>query len=256
MKLCVVGNSHAAALKSALAVDAAAVGVHADFFAMPGGSGPHLHARDGRLFPSSVMREKLFTTVAHAAEEGLDLGAFDAVMICAAGLPSHRNSDANHVLNRLALAALAHDAVGDRQPVSEAVMLRTMETVLHASPNFEAIRLVRSVYSGPIIVQVCPMPTRAIAAYKVEGERGSNLAAQYGDRVWSFLSWYYREQSRLISAFAQLLDARTIPLEETFLGTGFTPGKYGTPDPWHMNTAYGRLVLKGALAALAPTSSA
>jgi hypothetical protein len=252
VKLCVVGNSHAGALKSALAVGEAA-GEQVDFFVMPGGSGPHLHAEGGRLFPVPSRKDKVFSTLPGATAEGLDLYGFDAVMISAAGLPSHRNGDASHILNQLALGSLAHDLKANQQAVSEAVMTSAMESVLHASPNLEAIRLVRSVFPGQLIIQVCPLPTRAIAAYKVEGERGSNLAAQYGDKVWQFLSWYYRTQISIIRAYADTLGAHIIAPDDSFLEAGQTPSRYGTPDPWHMNTAYGRLVLKQALA---PISSA
>ncbi len=217
---------------------------------MPGGSGPHLQAEGNRLFPAPSMKDQVFSTIPGAAADGLDLATFDAVMLSAAGLPSHRNGDASHILNQLALGSMVHDRNTDRQPVSEEVLTRAMENVLHASPNLQAIRLIRTVFSGRILIQVSPLPTRAIAAYKVEGERGSNLAAQYGDSVWPFLSWYYRRQINLIAAYAEALDARVIPPDDSFLEAGHTPNRYGTPDPWHMNTAYGRLVLKQALTEL------
>lgn len=247
MKLCVIGNSHAAALRSALAADGSAAGAHVDFFVMPGGSGPHLHAEANRLFPAPSQKEKTFATIAGAVSDGLDLGVFDAVLLSAAGLPSHRNGDPGHILNQLALASLVQGQTTNRQPVSEHVMASAMTSVLQASPNFEAIRLVRSVFAGQVIIQVCPMPTRAIAAYKVEGERGSDLASQYGDRVWSFLSWYYRQQISIIRACAETIGAQVVSPNDSFLEAGQTPSKYGTPDPWHMNTAYGRLVLHQAL---------
>lgn len=256
MKICVVGNSHAGALRSALAVDDSAVGVQVDFFAMPGGAGPHLRAEGGRLFPALLKTDKVFSTIPGAVADGLDLAGFDAVMMCAAGLPSHRNGDTGHILSQMALGSLIHDTNANRQLVSEDVMTSAMESVLHASPNFEALRLIRSVFSGPVLIQVCPLPTRALIAYRPEGERGSNLSAQYGDRVWSFLSWYYRAQISIISAFAGSLGARVIAPDEDFVDAGFTPSKYGSPDPWHMNTAYGRLTLKQALAAFGSTSSA
>lgn len=248
MKLCVIGNSHAAALRSALAVDDSAAGAHIDFFVMPGGTGPHLHAEANRLFPAPSKKDKTFTTIPGAASDGLDLANVDAVLISAAGLPSHRNGDPGHILNQLALASLVQNQTTTRQPVSEAVMASAMESALNTSPNFEAIRLVRSVFAGRLIIQVCPLPTRAIAAYKVEGERGSDLAAQYGDRVWQFLHWYYRQQVSIIRACAETLGAHIITPDDSFFEAGQTPSKYGTPDPWHMNTAYGRLVLKQALA--------
>lgn len=248
MKLCVVGNSHAGALKTALAVEDSAAGAHIDFFVMPGGSGPHLHAEANRLLPAPSKKEKTFTTIPGAVSDGLDLGAFDAVLISAAGLPSHRNGDPGHILNQLALASLVQGQTTNRQPVSEHVMASAMESALQASPNFEAIGLVRSVFAGRLIIQVCPLPTRAIAAYKVAGERGSDLTSQYGDRVWPFLSWYYRQQVSIIRACAEPLGAHIIAPDDSFLEAGQTPSRYGTPDPWHMNTAYGRLMLQQALA--------
>ncbi|MEQ1785345.1 MAG: hypothetical protein ABMA14_28700, partial [Hyphomonadaceae bacterium] len=98
--------------------------------------------------------------------------------------------------------------------------------------------------------QVCPLPTRALAAYRPESEKGSDLALQYGDRVWSFLSWYYLRQISIISAFAGSFGARVITPDNGFVDAGATPNTYRTPDPWHMNTAYGRLVLKDVLAAI------
>lgn len=251
MRLCVVGNSHAAALKNALAGDdGAAAAARFDFFVMPGGSGPHLHAEGGRLLPAPFRKDKVFSTIPGAAVEGLDLGIFDAVMICAAGLPSHRNGSPEHILNQMALGSLVGDWNPNRQVVSEDVMTTAMESVMHDSPNLQAIRLIRSLYSGPIIIQVCPLPSRALVAYRPASEKGSNLGSQYGDRVWSFLGWYYRRQISIISAFADASNARVISPDDSFVEAGFTPGRYKTPDPWHMSTAYGRLTLKQALAEL------
>lgn len=245
MKICVVGNSHAAALKSALAVADNAAGARIDFFVMPGGAGPHLLAEGGRLFPAPARKDKVFSTIPGAIVDGLDLEKFDAVMISAAGLPSHRNGDPGHILNRLALASHIQDGATDLQGVSEAVMKDAIKHALEASPGFQAISLIRSAFSGRFLIQLSPLPTRAVAAYKVAGEMGSNLASQYGDRLGSFLSWYSRRQIELISARAEQLDAHVLAPDPGFVEDGFTPNKFRTPDPWHMNTAYGRLVLRG-----------
>jgi hypothetical protein len=85
VKLCIVGNSHAGALKSALAVDDSARGLRVDFFVMPGGSGPHLQAEGSRLLPAPFRKDKVFSTIPGAVVDGFDLGKFDAVMICASG---------------------------------------------------------------------------------------------------------------------------------------------------------------------------
>ncbi len=250
MRLSVVGNSHSAALKRALDAEPAADGARVDFFVMPGGSGPHLQAEGGRLFAAPGKRDKLFSTIPAAAVDGLDLAIFDAVLVSAVGLPSHRNGAPDHILNQLALGSRVEDSGASCQLVSEAVMIHVMDSALRASPGFEAIRLIRSVFSGQIFLQVCPLPSRTIAAYQVGSDKGSNLAAQYGDRVWAFLSWYYRRQVDLIQAYADTLDARVLSPDDSFVEAGFTPNKYKTPDPWHMNTGYGRLVLKQTFAAL------
>lgn len=254
MKLCIVGNSHAAALKSALAVEPLSGGSHVDFFVMPGGSGPYLQAERGRLFAAPGRGDKLFCTIPTATADGLDLAAFDAVLVSAVGLPSHRNGAIDHILNQLVLGSRAERGSSGCQPVSQSLMTHVMENVLQASAGFEAIRLIRSVFSGQLLVQVCPLPTRAIAAYQVANDRGSNLATQYGEGIWSFLSWYYRRQIDLIRAHAGTLSARVLPPHDSFVEAGFTPNKFKTPDPWHMNTGYGRLVLKQALAALSSSA--
>ena len=250
MKLCVVGNSHAAALKGALDADGGGASVDLSFYVMPGGAGPNLRIDGKRLLPAPLNKDKVFSTVPGAGTHGLDLSLFDVVVVCAVGLPAHRNGDAAHILNRLALGSLIQNASVDRQIVSEAVMASEMENVLRASANQQTIQLIRSVFSGRIIVQVCPLPTRAISAYKVTSERGSDLATQYGDNVWTFLGWYYRTQISLITTCAGPLDAHVLAPQPAFIEAGQTPSKFGTPDPWHMNTAYGRLVLKQVCAAL------
>jgi len=68
--------------------------------------------------------------------------------------------------------------------------------------------------------------------------------------VWTFLGWYYRTQISLITTCAGPLDAHVLAPQPAFIEAGQTPSKFGTPDPWHMNTAYGRLVLKQVCAAL------
>lgn len=231
-------------------MEPAAAGAHIDFFVMPGGAGPHLRAEGGRLFAAPDKRDKLFSTIPTAVVDGVDPTSFDAVMVSAVGLPAHRNGAPGHILNQIVLSRCAADSGASRQPVSEDVMIRAMDGVLRASPGFEAIRLIRSVFLGQILIQVCPLPTRAVAAYQVMSDKGSNLAAQYGERVWSFLGWYHRRQIDLIQAYADTLNARLLPPDDSFVEAGFTPNKYKTPDPWHMNTGYGRLVLKQVFAAL------
>ena len=229
MKLCVVGNSHAAALKGALAAHDSAAGVSVDFFVMPGGAGPHLYTESATAcFPIRSKKDKVVLHHPRRIVDGLDLASFDAVMICAAGLsfPSQRRSQTTSS-SRLALGAMVH------APERRIVQTRLRgcpwqapwKGLCNASPNFASIRLIRSVFSGPITIQVCPcQPARSPPTRASEGEKGSNLAMLYGDRVWPFLSWYYRRQVNLISAFADSLgSASVIPPEESFLDAGFTP---------------------------------
>lgn len=241
MKICVIGNSHAGALKRAL--DRIAQPSHTfDFLAQVGGLGPRLEIRNGRVFAASAMARPDQAFLGDH-QDGVDLASCDAVLFAAAGLPAHLARIKRDPLNNLLHAGFAKRPVSGRQSVSGAVMAMALEHTLLAMPAMAGIRLIRSVFSGPLVVIARPLPGRGIDATPDP----SDLPLQYGAQLDAFMTWYYREQTRVITNETRLIGAACLPPPEDILLAGHMPERYCGIDPWHANADYGEITLDRAL---------
>lgn len=92
MRVCVIGNSHVAALVSGWTAAAPRDRFEFGFYAIPGGHEPKLIAVNGRLRPRDP-DARLQTTIVAAESAGLDLTSFDAVVMSACGLFAARNEN-------------------------------------------------------------------------------------------------------------------------------------------------------------------
>lgn len=241
MRICVVGNSHAGALKRALRRSDRTPHTF-DFFVQPGGGGPQLEIRDGRAFMNGPRKQSDWATIG-SIEDGLDIGLFDAVIFASGGLPAHRKHFGRHLLNNVVHAGFAETPQPGRQSVSSTVMSLALQRWLLDLGGTRSLRLIRSVFSGPMIVLMCPLPGRHLDKTKSP----SDLPTRYGHRLEAFLTWYYREQISVIANEAQAIGAACQPPPEEFLLAGFTPDQFSAHDPWHANEAYGDLQIDNAL---------
>lgn len=242
MKILIVGNSQAGALKRAIGTKRRYAGCDFDVHLLAGGLGPHLKVENGRLYPE-VVRNRFFCTVPDADAAGVDLSGYDGVLYASAGLTSHRKTSRWALLNQLMLSSMAKKPYRGHQMVSEEVMAQSVENALYVTPGFKGVGLIRSIYDGPIVIMTWPLPARHFD----KPENGSDLPKQYGKKVGEFLSWYYRAQIRALNKYAETIDARVLPPPRAILEAGFTPEEYAGPEAWHMNKEYGEMMLTRAV---------
>lgn len=246
MKVLVIGNSQAAALREALADvlppgatgPAFRNGVTFYFYCQVGGGGPNLYVRNGRLVPPRI-RQGSFTTIPDGrSEDGVLPSEYDAIVIAGVGLPADR-SDPRHVLTTAVCAEYA--AAPSELCVSKQFLRRMMEFAHRSSAQWSTILALREIHAGPLLLQASPLPAKPVL------ERPDFLSSQrYLERTGEFLAWYSCEMRRLIVANAATLsppaDVIAAPVANWY-ASGFTPVEYASRDPWHMNGRYGALVL-------------
>lgn len=270
MRLCIVGNSHVAALRlacsgpdagdfrpsvpSGAGFDLGAI----DAFAIPGGYGPALVLDGLRLRPRDPSA-RVETNVPGAAEQGLDLSVYDQVLFSAAGLPAVRMSFVRHVLVAQAHAGYWRGAsapapvlvsggpgagVGaiDPQPVSQAVLALAIAGALRPMHGLQTLCELARALPGRVTVQPTPLPVRRILQ-----QPDCPLTAWYGEEAGALLSWYWQVQQAEIRRHLSErgLQVRHLPLPDpAWLDCGFSPDLYAEGDDgWHLNADYGRQVL-------------
>jgi hypothetical protein len=249
MKVCIVGNSHVAALMSGLAAAPSLGGFEFDFYAIPGGHEPQLVVKGGRLRPrtADVLPQ---TTIAGSASGGLDLAPYEAVVVSACGLFAARNE--NVVPDPLAhpLGAVCREdwleAAGAPWPVgtqfvSAAVFDAVVESYVKRHASVTAASLLSECFAGRVVLQPWPAPNRALqdnASWFVNvGYRNG------GRRAWrDFMRAQYRALEKIAAGLGSAFTLLSYPLAGP-LNDGFMNAEMCEADPWHANAAYGVLVL-------------
>jgi hypothetical protein len=255
MKICVIGNSHSAALKSASS-SKSIEGVDFDYFVRPGGDQPRVALEDGRIWPISMdgtrnlAASNLITTVEGAATNGLDLSPYAGVVISACGLFAARNININAQKNSHPLGYLScadwleesqNDAPGGNQIVSAAVFGLAVESHVRAHPSMQLALVLSEYFPGPVYLQPSPAPSRTL-------KRNPRwfLNAWYGKRGPEAWFAFFEAQWMAVQTVARELSSQSIllnyPLAEP-LKDGFMQEAWFDRDPWHSNGEYGKLVL-------------
>jgi hypothetical protein len=237
MRVCILGNSHVAALYDAWYEEKDLLPCPVDFFSTPS---PSNYVKDGRLFASDP--DTVSTNVADAINDGLRLSEYDCILISAGGYWVYRNEHKGHPLFEIRLANWeAHE---HRPPriVSSAVMDATIVSILLRSPVIQICESIAKCYQGKMLVQPWPLPGPGV--YE---DREWNFAKLYGEsapRVTAeFFMRQYEAMRKLLRQFRE--DILLLPYPEPVdPGSGQTPGHFASADPWHMNQEYGRLVLQ------------
>lgn len=253
MKILVLGNSQVGALREAVLPvlpegrtgAARWQGHDITFYAQFGGAAPDLYVRGGRLV-APRLGPGSFTTIPGARDDGLSLADYDAVVISAVGLRRDR-SDPRHLLTTTDVADLA--LAPGPQSVSRALFAKMVAFETVDAPQWRTLQALRTIYSGPLLFQSWPLPVPA-----VQGRDDFATGRRYGENTGRFLSFYFAAMQGAVEANAATLDppAQILPLPDpAWLATGFTPAAYGSRDPWHMNAAYGALVLDQIAVAVA-----
>jgi hypothetical protein len=230
VKLCIIGNSHVACLKSAWdALPRYHEEFDCAFFGSPGAGMNALYLEDGRLKAGTdKLRQDLrFTS---GGQEAVRIGDYDAFLIVGVGFhtPSH---------DRRVSSAVLHAA------------LRGMFGTTMAGRFASAIRIVTQ---APVLI--CATPLKATAggsrrrspALLEPAEVSGLLSSAYSAERFRFLA---QPSSTLENPWATrrefVVDAPRLAHVEQKIGGRFTEGQNV-----HMNAEYGRLYLQSVFAAL------
>ena len=241
MRIGVVGNSHATAVRRDARARASEGSHTFEFLVDPGGVAPRIEVRDGKL----VRVERKWAAQAGELPGRVNPAVCDAIIFAAAGLPAHRIGWPNHPLNYLLHAGFAAAPYASHQSVTGEVLALALQRRLQELPNIQALRIVRSVFGGPIVIFTAPMPSSRIKVG--QPEIASDLSVQYGENLLTFIRWYYDVQTKFICEEARAIDAHALLPPEPYRKAGFTPEEFCIRDGWHMNEAYWRIMLDQAL---------
>jgi len=246
MKVCIIGNSHVAALKKATDSTIELLDHPLWFYALPGGAEPKVSVSEGVLHP--VNPGKLSTTVTGAEADGLCLADFDAIVVSACGWFAARTSfisqDRKH--HPLGIVTQAEwDDVSTLpetvQTVSRNVFQAVVDAYVRSHASVMLATLLGQHYDGLVLLQTWPAPSKTLIE-----DHSWYLNAWYGSgavRVWRE---FVEAQFLALDAIATEMGPRFMhlgyPHPET-RNAGFMDACWCSDDPWHANEHYGAIVL-------------
>jgi hypothetical protein len=223
-RICVIGNSHAAALRLALGRGRPGSEFGYSFFAMNGSLHPSLQLKDGRLF--APRPEQVRTDIKDAEHLGIDLSPYDAIVVSAWGLPFVTKNilDQTHPLAEARCADWRVEDGADLPLVSRAVMSEIVSSRLAVFPPLSTIQQMTRVFSGPIIVQPKPKPAQL----------------SFHDREWSLVARYGESLPHVLSDFIDMHDTATKRLFDKIAPCPILLGYPALPDetPFSLPDAY------------------
>ena len=247
MRICVIGNSHVAALKKAAAI----INLdNLDFYAIPGAGAPDLLIKEGRLFPdytsnkgvtypSFKQGEWVLSNIPNVERDGLKLSNYDCILYSGIGLPALRSSNIN-TLNQVVCCYYSGYNIASSLPfVSKYCFEKLMQKELQTNASINSLKLIMQHFKGQILLQHFPSPSEGIVAQ-------DDFLYKESLTVSELITWYYSEQIKYIN---QLI-ANSKNAEYLFNNfeltdqNGFSDGIFALPsDGWHLNQSYGVEVL-------------
>ncbi|MDK3017635.1 hypothetical protein [Pseudodonghicola flavimaris] len=234
MRGLIFGNSHVGALYSCWAQ---AKQIDADFYAIPGGGGPNVTLEGDRIFPSRENAD-VQSTIRGVQEDGLSLTDYDYVAFCSMGLAAVREEYPGHILNRFLLAEYTTLESKGSSPVSRAVLAKCMQRAHEHYPAMATLRKIRTLFDGPILATPVPIPVVSLL------KDDHPLRYSYGMNIIKFTSWIASFQLEMIRSASENIDIEVLDYPNMdWVNAGSTPEEYATRDAWHMNRAYGELLL-------------
>jgi hypothetical protein len=247
VSLCVIGNSHIAALKLGWEVIRKRVkGVEITFFGSAGRGIADLVLSEGRLVPST---EKLRQSLAYTSEgrETIDCSAYD--LFCLAGMVSCR---------WVGFSLKSHCPMGEgrendaRDLVSAPFVRQVARSLIDQSVALQTARKIRAATTAPILIMPAPLPS--IRILKREKTARQFVGVEYLEPIFG------DEMNRAAAA----LDSRYLPQPpETRQGAIFTKNifsvgsvrltqeldrRHARCESGHMNQRFGVRVLKAVFA--------
>lgn len=245
--ICLIGNSHLAALKYGTKLLEPSNSYSLDFF---GAAGPAFRSAsliDGWLVPDSEMMRQRFRVTA-AGRDRIEVGAYDAfVVVGFAGIDGIMR-----VCHEFATAQMAlHKG---KTLVSSALFAAIAEGQIRQQPGIELAFQLREATTAPIFVLRKPRPAIGVKFVKARLRRMS----EEGDGK-IILPVYRKVGARLASDGLIVIDqpVQTI-VDDVFTDELYSIGskklasgqEHGEIDHGHMNAEFGALLLEALLAEL------
>tara|TARA_R110001583_G_scaffold195529_1_gene375447 strand:+ start:2674 stop:3465 length:792 start_codon:yes stop_codon:yes gene_type:complete len=249
LNICVIGNSHVAALKQS----SIQLPYNLDFYAIPGAGAPDLIVKNGKVFPDYEsdkgvtypdlkLGEWVRSNIPDVEKNGLDLNDYDLILYSGVGLPALRTSNKNSLNQVLYYAFLPPDYEKNNSMkcvVSKNCYEKLLFNELECSANICTLRLLLTHFKGKILLQHFPIPTSHLLAQE-------DFDYLKSKDIPALIKWFYEKQITYIKNIIRGYDnvSYLFDVFELVDDTGLTEHKLGSPkDAWHMNHLYGDAVL-------------
>ena len=244
-KICVIGNSHVAAVK--LAYDNQELLDNISFYAIPGAGAPNfvidgnqlvpLYEQDyGVSYPANLSKgDWVRSDIKNVESEGLSIQQYDAIFYLGVGLPAYRThlKNSHHYIKLTGESPCNHTGV-----VSESCFKAIFHHELMNTCNIQSLERLIAQFDRPIFISMAPIPSQDVLK--------QNDFPKWLSNPKQFLAWCYQMQKRyLTERFIATGKARWLFDEETGADEWhFTDKKYAAKtDAWHMEQRYGDFVL-------------
>jgi hypothetical protein len=244
--ICVIGDSHVAALKQGWDnVQGEFHDVRLSFLAAPGGRLKNLAVVNGKLAPASdELRRALLNNAGGISEIG---GGYDGYIVC--GL-KFGVSYVAQIQQRYRLAPAAND---DRHPLSEDCLLRAAAGSLHTSVAAQTVMKLRQITDAPIGLLPIPMRNEEEPIFKWpwirQNAEEKTVAAVFAiacDRLEKDLNIQIFQQPA--ATLSSPLSTKSSYAQGATRLSGKLIGELRGDDYRHMNASYGALCLRRILA--------
>jgi hypothetical protein len=246
IRACLLGNSHGSGLKIALDRRWKPPQFAISSYLIAGRNEPNLRPVNGRFWAEAGV-SAVRSDIEGLRETGLDITAFDALLVSAVGImpPTEAFLDSGEAPLGVACALDWLPATPDLRVarVSRQVMAELIRERFRRLGTHRLLVDIATLYRGIVVVQLYPPPAVAMLQAPENG-----LVARYGEHakaVWGAFSEF--RDAVLRAMILQILPrARILPVPD---GAAESPGLLRAAlarpgDFWHANDAYGELVLR------------
>ena len=177
MRICIIGNSHASALKLAMDAGWSRSDFEIDYVVLPGGGGPYLSREKTRLKPRRNSF-KMASNVEGSAENGVDVVNYDAIWVSGVGFNVSLRGNSNQEANPLMTARVNTWPRGTSglPRITERFMRNLVKSDIASSAAWKVCQDVVDIGSSRLIIHPAPRP--GAAAFSDDTHP---LVAEYGD---------------------------------------------------------------------------
>lgn len=241
MRVCIVGSSHAAALKAGWErIGPAHPGVSIEFFATGAERIDDLVAADGRLVTDNPALQRTFARITGGRTE--IAGDYDCYAVCGAKLTIYR---AMAIARRSGVGRRTGRKTDSMPPVSDAALRAAIVAALRETSAGELMRLVRQITRAPIALIASPMPRDTDAPNRPNriknAQAGSRIAALFHEAAAAMAA----EQNAVYLAQPDATLASPITTKPEYALGGIHLSETERPDDdAHMNADFGAVVMR------------